>query len=81
MTATPARSGKAEKTVKSKATDTRLAAKDAKKGGKLAAADIAKAPAKVAKAAAGEKTKTTAAKPAAPVQGTKVVKSGNGRRS
>ena len=81
VAATPARSGKAEKMVKSKATDTRLAAKDAKKGGKLATADTAKAPAKVAKATAGEKTKTTAAKPAAPVQGTKVVKSGNGRRS
>jgi len=76
----PARSAKAEKMVKGKATDTKLAAKDAKKGGKLAATDTAKAPAKVAKAAAGDKTKTAAAKTAAPAQGTKVAKSGNGRR-
>ena len=81
VAAAPTHSGKAEKTVKGKAADTRVVTKDAKKGGKLAAADTAKAPAKVTKAAAGEKAKTVAAKPAAPAQGTKVAKSGNGRRS
>jgi len=80
VAATPAHGGKAEKTVKGKAADNRLAAtKDARKGGKLAAADTAKAPAKIAKASPGEKAKTVAAKPAAPA--TKVAKSGNGRRS
>jgi membrane-bound lytic murein transglycosylase D len=75
--ATSARSGKPEKSVKGKAADSKLVAKDAKKGGKLAAADTAK----VAKAAAGEKVKTAATKPATLAQGTKVAKSGNGRRS
>jgi len=81
VAAAPAHAGKAEKTVKGKAADTRVAAKDAKKGSKLAAANTTKAPVKVAKATAGEKAKTVAAKPAAPAQGTKVAKSGNGRRS
>jgi len=82
VAATPAHNGKAAKTVKGKAAGTRLAAKkDAKKGSKLAAADTAKAPAKVAKASVGEKGKTAATKPAAPAQGIKVAKSGNGRRS
>jgi hypothetical protein len=73
--------GKPEKAVKGKAADTRVANKEAKKGGaKLAAADSAKAPSKVAKAATGDKAKTAAAKPAAPAQSIKVAKSGNGRR-
>ena len=70
-TASAARPGKA---AKGKTADTRVAAKDTRKGGdKLAAADTAKAPAKVAKAATSDKakapadkTKTVAAKPAAP---------------
>jgi membrane-bound lytic murein transglycosylase D len=77
VAAASARSGKPEKTAKGKAADSKLVAKDAKKGGKLAAADTAK----VAKAAAGEKVKTAATKPATLAQGTKVAKSGNGRRS
>jgi hypothetical protein len=77
-----ARSGTPEKTAKGKAADTKISAKDAKKGSaKLAAADTTKTPAKVAKTSAGDKSKTAAAaKPAAPAQGTKVAKSGNGRR-
>ena len=75
--------GKPEKAVKGKAADTRVANKEAKKGGaKLAAAaDSAKTPSKVAKIATGDRAKTAAAKPAAPAQPTKVAKSGNGRRS
>ena len=83
--ATPAaRSGKADKTAKDKAVDTKVAAKDSKKGGaRLATADTTKTPAKVAKAtnAGSDKTKSAAAKPVAPAQGTKVAKSGSGRRS
>ena len=84
VAATPAaRPGKPEKVVKGKAAGTRVAAKEAKKGGaKLAAAaDSAKTPSKVAKIATGDRAKTAAAKPAAPAQPTKVAKSGNGRRS
>ncbi|HQR58409.1 MAG TPA: transglycosylase SLT domain-containing protein, partial [Azonexus sp.] len=82
MAATPAtRAGKPEKTAKGKAADTKVAAKDNKKGGsRLAAADSATAPSKVAKTATGVKAKTAAAKPAAPAQAIKVAKSGNGRR-
>jgi membrane-bound lytic murein transglycosylase D len=90
VAATPAtHPGKHDKAVKGKSADIRVAAKDTRKGGaKLAAADAAKAPAKFAKAATSDKakatadkTKTVAAKPAAPAQGTKVAKSGTGRRS
>ena len=82
MAATPAtRAGKPEKTAKGKAADTKVAAKDNKKGGsRLAAADSATAPSKVAKTATGDKAKTAAAKTAAPAQAIKVAKSGNGRR-
>jgi membrane-bound lytic murein transglycosylase D len=77
-----ASSGKADKLAKGKATDSKLAAKDAKKGGaKLAATDTTKPSAKVAKTSSSDKTKTAAAKPAATPQTTKVAKSGNGRRS
>lgn len=76
------RSGQADKPVRGKAGDNKLAAKDAKKGnGKLAVAETAKTTSKVAKATGSEKTKVVAAKPAAPIQPTKVAKSGNGRRS
>lgn len=76
------RSGQADKPVRGKAGDNKLAAKDAKKGnGKLAVAETAKTTSKVAKATGSEKTKVVAAKPAAPTQPTKVAKSGNGRRS
>jgi membrane-bound lytic murein transglycosylase D len=77
-----ASSGKADKLAKGKATDSKLAARDAKKGGaKLAATDTTKPSAKVAKTSSSDKTKTAAAKPAATPQTTKVAKSGNGRRS
>jgi len=76
------RPGKPEKTAKGKAADTRVATREAKKGGaKLAAADRATAPSKVAKAATGDKAKTAAAKPAVPAQAITVAKSSNGRRS
>jgi len=76
------RPGKPEKTTKGKAADTRVATREAKKGGaKLAAADRATAPSKVAKAATGDKAKTAAAKPAVPAQAITVAKSSNGRRS
>jgi len=74
--------GKPDKAARGKTADTRVAAKETRKGGaKLAAADTAKAPAKVVRAVAGDKTKAVAAKPAAPAQGAKVAKSGTGRRS
>ncbi len=74
-------SGKANRLAKGKAADTKIAAKDAKKGGaRLAVADTAKLSTKIAKASGGDKTKA-AAKPAATPQTTKVAKSGNGRRS
>jgi membrane-bound lytic murein transglycosylase D len=77
-----ASSGKADKLAKDKATDSKLATRDAKKGSaKLAATDTTKPSAKVAKASSSDKTKTAAAKPAATPQTTKVAKSGNGRRS
>ena len=83
VAATPATSsGKANRLAKGKAADTKIAAKDAKKGGaRLAVADTAKLSTKIAKAPGGDKTKTAAAKPAATPQTTKVAKSGNGRRS
>jgi membrane-bound lytic murein transglycosylase D len=83
VAATPAaRPGKTEKAAKGKAADTRVATRDAKKVGvRLAAADTARAPSVSAKAAAGDKVKTVAAKPATPAQAIKVAKSGNGRRS
>ncbi len=90
VAATPAaQPGKPEKTAKGKATDTRVATREAKKvSAKLAAADTAKAPAKGAKAGASDKPKVAAAKPAAPAQAkaaspspAKVAKSANGRRS
>ncbi|MBL0351726.1 MAG: transglycosylase SLT domain-containing protein [Dechloromonas sp.] len=76
---TPAtRPGKPDKASNSKAADTKVATRDNKKdSGKLAAANTAKVP----KAAATDKPKVSTAKPAAPVQATKVAKSGNGRRS
>ena len=88
-TASTARPGKPDKAAKGKTADTKVAAKDSKKvGSKLAAADTAKASAKVAKAGTSDKAKTTAdktktvaAKLAAPAQGAKVAKSGTGRRS
>lgn len=62
VAATPAaRSGKTDKVVKGKAADSKLAAKDAKKGGaKLAATDTAKAstPNKLAKQTTSDTTKT-----------------------
>jgi len=81
--------GKPDKATKGKTAETRVAAKDAKKGGaKLAAANATGHPPKVVKTTAGDKakatadkTKTAAAKPAAPAQGAKVAKSGTGRRS
>ena len=74
-------SGKTDKLTKGKAADSKIAAREAKKGGaKLAAVDTAKTPSKAAKAPASDKTKTAAAKPSAPTT-TKVAKSGNGRRS
>jgi membrane-bound lytic murein transglycosylase D len=83
--------GKPDKAAKGKTVDTKvaIAAKDSKKGGtRLAAANTATHPAKVVKAATGDKanatagkTKTAAAKPAAPAQGAKIAKSGTGRRS
>ena len=80
--ATPAtHSGKADKFSKGKATDSKIAAGEAKKGGaKLAAVDTARTLNKAAKAPASDKTKTAAAKPSASTP-TKVAKSGNGRRS
>lgn len=80
--ATPAtHSGKTDKLTKGKAADSKIAAREAKKGGaKLAAVDTAKTPSKAAKAPASDKTKTATAKPSAPTT-TKVAKSGNGRRS
>ena len=57
--ASAARPGKPDKAAKGKTADTRVAAKDTKKGGaKLAAADTAKAPAKVAKTAASDKARS-----------------------
>jgi len=87
--ASAARPGKPDKAAKGKTADTRVAAKDTRKGGgKQAAAVTARAPTKVAKAvasdkakSAADKTKAVAAKPAAPAQGAKVAKSGTGRRS
>jgi membrane-bound lytic murein transglycosylase D len=81
--------GKPDRAAKGKTADSRIAAKDTRKGGvRQAAADTVKAPAKVAKAAASDKAKaaadkpkTIAAKQAAPAQSTKVAKSGTGRRS
>ena len=83
VAATPAaRSSKADKPARGNVADSKLAAKDAKKGSaKLAASAPPKGSSKVAKATGGEKTKVTAAKPATPAQTTKVAKSGNGRRS
>ena len=77
-----AHTGKSDKLAKGKGANSKLAARDAKKGSaKLAAADTSKTPNKVVKATGGEKTKTAATKPASSAPNTKVAKSGNGRRS
>jgi membrane-bound lytic murein transglycosylase D len=90
VAATPAaHPGKPDKAANGKTADTKVATKDSKKGGaRLATANTATHPAKVAKAATSDKsnasagkTKTVAAKPAAPAPAAKIAKSGTGRRS